>query len=285
MARFRNSLALAKSSWSLLRSDKELVLLPLMSFGASLVMFMVFLGPIVWTLRTQAADGGTDMTMTPLTAVFSFLAYLVLAYVSVFFNTALVCAADERLRGGDPTIGSALAGAASRAGAILPWAIVSATVSFILRSIQERSGVIGRIAIGLVGMAWSLVTFLVLPVVALERVGVVDAIKRSAELFRRAWGEQVIANAGIGLIGFLGMLCGLPLLALAATGVTALALVGIGLFVVWVGAVLCVTTALSAVFQTALYHYASSGQVPEAFAGADLAHAFVPKRTRGPFGN
>ena len=166
-------------------------------------------------------------------------------------------------------MGSALRGAASRAGQILPWAIVSATVSLILRAIQERGGILARIAAGFAGMAWSLVTFLVLPILVIEGLSVGAAIKRSSQLFRKAWGEQVIANAGIGLVGVVAVIAGLPLLLLAGTGIAVLQVIGIGAFAVWVGLVVCVTSALSGVFQTALYHYAANGMPPAAFAPAD----------------
>jgi Family of unknown function (DUF6159) len=279
VGRFRNSLDLAKSSWSVLRADRELALLPLFSFIATLIVAATFVLPMIGLSHTTGADGAQN-SVSPLVYIFGFVGYVVLAYVTIFFNAALVYAADERMRGGDPTLGSALRGAASRAGQILPWAIVSATVSIVLRAVQERGGIVGRIAAGFAGMAWSLVTFLVLPVLVIEGLSVGAAIKRSSELFRRAWGEQVIANAGIGLIGFVAVLAGLPVLLLATTGIVVLQVIGIAAFVAWVALVSCVTMALSGIFQTALYHYAANGMPPAAFASATLEHAFVPKRRR-----
>jgi hypothetical protein len=279
VGRFRNSLDLAKSSWSVLRADRELALLPLFSFIATLIVAATFVLPMIGLSHTTGADGAQN-SVSPLVYVFGFVGYVVLAYVTIFFNAALVSAADERMRGGDPTLGSALRGAASRAGQILPWAIVSATVSIVLRAVQERGGIVGRIAAGFAGMAWSLVTFLVLPVLVIEGLSVGAAIKRSSELFRRAWGEQVIANAGIGLIGFVAVLAGLPVLLLATTGIVVLQVIGIAAFVAWVALVACVTMALSGIFQTALYHYAANGMPPAAFASTTLEHAFVPKRSR-----
>jgi len=90
-----------------------------------------------------------------------------------------------------------------------PWAILSATVSVVLRAVQERSGILGRIAVGLVGMARTLVTFLVLPIIVVEGTGVKDALSRSASAFKRTWGENVVGNAGIGLVGFLMILAGM----------------------------------------------------------------------------
>jgi hypothetical protein len=263
-----------------LRADREMVLLPLFSFIATLVVAATFVLPMIGLSHTTGADGSQQSSVGPLVYILGFFGYVVLAYVTIFFNAALVHAADERMRGGDPTLGSALRGAASRAGQILPWAIVSATVSLLLRALQERGGILARIAAGFAGMAWSLVTFLVLPVLVIEGLSVGAAIKRSSELFRRAWGEQVIASAGIGLVGFVAVLAGLPLLLLATTGILVLQVIGIAAFAAWVALVACVTTALSGVFQTALYHYAANGMPPAAFAPAALEGAFVPKRSR-----
>ncbi len=280
MSRFRNSLDLAKSSWSVLRADRKLVLLPLFSFLATAIVGVTFVLPIIAVSHSTAADGTSQTSLGPVGIILAFVGYVVLAYIAIFFNAALVSAADERMRGGNPTLSSALQGARSRAGQILPWAIVSATVSIVLRAIQERSGLAGRIVAGLAGIAWSLVTFLVLPIIVIEGLSVGAAIKRSSQLFRRAWGEQVITNGGIGLVGFVAILAGLPVLLLAGTGVLVLQVVGIAAFALWVGLVVCVTSALSGIFQTALYHYAANGMPPAAFASADLQHAFVAKRRR-----
>lgn len=277
MGKFARSWDLAKGSWNVLKADKELLILPVISFiAAAIAAVSIFLPTFL--LSSSTVDG--EMTVTPGPAGYAlvFIGYVVLAYITIFFNAALVHAANERMNGGDPTIGSALRGAASRGLVILPWAILSATVSMVLRAIEERAGFLGKLVVGFVGIAWSLVTFLVLPILVIEGVGVGEAIKKSTAMFKRTWGEQVIANAGIGIVTFLALLVGLPFLALIATGNTVLAGLGIGLFVAWVILVSVVSAALSAIYQTALYHYANTGSSPAAFGAVDLGHAFAPKR-------
>ena len=277
MGRFARSWELTKASWQVLRADKELLVLPVISFVVTAVVAASFFVPI-FLLNSGTGDNGNGMSVGPLGWVFAFLGYVVLAYITIFFNAALVSAANERMSGGDPTIGSALRGAAARGLVILPWAIVSASVSMVLRAIEQRSGILGRIVAGIAGMAWSLVTFLVLPILVIEGVGVGEAIKRSTAMFKRTWGEQVIANAGIGVVSVVAILAGLPLLVLVATGVTPLVVLGVVAFVAWVGLVAVVASALSVVYQTALYRYAETGAVPAAFSSVDLHGAFRPKR-------
>ncbi len=272
MGRIATTIELAKASWNVLKADKELVVLPVMSGIASIIVALTFLIP---TGFLRGADSVGTVEYILLGAL-----YLAMAFVTIFFNTALVYAANQRLSGGDPTIGSAISGASKHLPQIFVWAAISATVSVILKSLQERAGILGQIVIGIVGLAWTLVTFLVIPVFVVENVGVREALSRSATLFKQTWGENVAARVGFGLLGFLATL---PFILIAvgamASGSGALTAAGLVIAVVGIVAVSVIMAALNAIFQTALYHYASSGSVPGSYFNDDnFAHAFVSRR-------
>jgi hypothetical protein len=199
----------------------------------------------------------------------------VLAFLA---NAALISPAHIALKGGDLSVAGGLRTAGSMAGRLFPWALLTATVSLIIRAVEERLGFLGRIIGGLIGMAWNLVTYLVLPVMVLERATTKPAVKRSTELFRNTWGENVLGNVGIGAIGFLLFLPCVLLVVLGAAAGGAVSGVCFGLAVLWFLGSLVVTSALSGIYQTALYHYAAEQSVPQEFAGADLGHAFPQKR-------
>ncbi len=278
MGRISNSWQLAKSSWKVIQADRELLLLPVISGLASAVVGATFLLPLV-AAGGFAGDTGSYVVM--------FLMYVALAYVTIFFNAALVSAAHERLNGGDPTLSRALAGARARAGKILPWAIVSATVSIILRAIEERAGTIGQMIAGLAGVAWTVVTFLVLPVIVIEGIGVTDAIKKSGEMFRRTWGENLAAQVGFAVLGFLAVLPGIALIVASAFVGGGVLVAGIFVGILWMIVVAVTLSAMSVVFQTALYHFAADGSVPSGyFSNETMASAFAPKsgRARPGFG-
>jgi hypothetical protein len=200
--------------------------------------------------------------------------------VVVFFNAALVWAADCRMRGEQVTLGEAIRAASERAHVLLPWAVLSATVSLVLRAIEERAGIIGRIVGLFLGLAWTLVTFLVLPVLVIEQIGPIKAVKRSAELFKHTWGENMIANAGIGLVALVATIVGiLPCVLLIALG-GPFAVVGIVAAVVWIIGVQLLAATLTGIFQTALYRFATAGSAP-GFDNDALRTAFQPRRTGG----
>ena len=278
MGRFQNSMVLAKASWRVLQENRKLAVLPLLSGIVTVLIAISFLVPIA--ILGQGGSSSSEYTFGPVQWILTAALYLVSAYVVIFFNAALVYAADAHLHGVTVSVGDAIKFAASKTSVLLPWAIVSATVSMVLRAIEERAGIIGTIVAGLAGVAWSLVTFLVLPVLVVEGLGPIKAVKRSGELFKRAWGEQVMANFGIGLITFGAIIVGLIpaglLMLLGTFGIVA----GIVLFVVWVSVVTVISQSVQGILSMALYRYATDGQV-QGFDTSQLQGAFGPRRKRG----
>jgi hypothetical protein len=207
-----------------------------------------------------------------LVALPAFLFYLIAYAVGIFFQAAVVAGATERLRGGNPTIGSALGAASKRLGSILAWALVAATVGIILRSIQERAGFIGKIVIALVGAAWSLATFFVVPVIVLEEKPMSESFKRSIEVFKKTWGETMAGGVTIGLAAlcaWLTLIMVVVLLAMAGLAIVAafVALAG--------GVTLAVLfSALEGVFVASLYQYATGNHSPSGVDATLLADAF-----------
>jgi len=273
--RLQNSIDLAKASWGVLREDRKLMVLPLLSGLALLVVALVFFAPVALIVHN-----GSGNSSKPVAWILGAIGYLVITYVIVFFNAALVFAADKRLRGEPVTIGEAVHAAGARAHVLLPWAVLSATVSIVLRALEERAGIVGRIVGSLVGLAWSLVTFLVLPVLVIEQLGPIEAVKRSTELFKRTWGENMIANAGIGIVALVATLVGaLPCVLLIAVG-GPIAVLGIIALVTWVIGVQIIAAALTGILQMALYRFAVDGTVP-GFDIDKLRDAFRPRRSQG----
>ena len=278
MSRWQRSKELATASWAVLREDKELLVLPLISGITCLALGGMFLLPVLFTTRTTATSTGSETSISPVGYVLLFLMYVVLAYVTVFFKVALLCGADERMRGEDPTLASSLSAAADHAGKILPWAVLSATVSMLLRAVEERAGFLGRIAIAIVGVAWAAITFLVLPVLVFEGVGVVEAIRRSGEMLKRTWGENLIVNGGIGLVA---LVAALPAVLVAGLGIvsgsTGLLVLTLAASIGWIIVVACWSSAMTAVFQLALYRYANDIELPPQFATVDMGNAFLDR--------
>jgi len=215
-------------------------------------------------------------------AVVGFLFYLCQYFVSFFFTTALGGAAMIRLEGGDPTVADGLRIARSKLGVILGYAAIAATVGLLLKAASERAGAFGKILIGLLGMAWTVGTFLVVPILVTRDVGPIDAVKESMTLLKRTWGENVAGNVGIGLaFGLLTTLVVIASIAVvigaAAIGGGKLALVAIILAVIAIAGVAVIQAALSGVYSAAVYRYAVDGQAPQGFTGTELQAAFKAK--------
>ena len=273
MGRISNTIALAKVSWKVLRKDRELLLLPVLSFLASIVVLAL---PWLPTLSAIDTSGLADESGDPgaVLIVVGVISAMAMSIISVFFNGALVAGAHERLSGGDPTVRSALGRALSRLAGLLPWAIITGTVGLILQAARERAGWMGRFVVNMVGMAWQTATFLVVPAIVIDDHGAVSGLKASAALLKRTWGENIAARVGFGLLGIVAIIPAvIVLFATGALGGAAL-VVGILLAVPYLALVVVVLTALNAVFQTALYLYATTGSVPAGFDDSNLQASF-----------
>lgn len=285
MGRIQNGFRLIQASWNILRADRELLVLPILSFLSSAgLLALVFIGVFADDLSV-IREGGSATMPTALEWIVMCVVTYALSYLTIFFNVALVCAADDRMTGGDPTVGSAISDAWRHSAAIAPWALISVAVSSVLRLLEERAGIVGQIAAGLLGIAWALVTYLVLPVLVLEGLTVREAITRSKDLFVATWGETVSGEIGMSVITFLAVLVALPpLLLVGGGGQPGLVVLAVALGIVWVMFVAVVMGALNMVFRVALYRFAADGEAPAGFEDLDLGNVFPPKRRRGLFG-
>ncbi len=282
MGKISNTWALVKQSFAILRSDEELMLLPILSAISCIVVTLsllagsgVFFYP---QIKSAIAEQGSWHPGNTLVVAGIFLFYLANYFVIVFFNTALVCAASIRLEGGNPTVRDGLRAAWNRVGVIFQWSILAATVGMILRMIEDRSSLIGRIVVSLVGMAWTLATFFVVPILAFENLGPIEALKRSAQLFRSNWGEEVAGTFSFGLIFFLLALPGLllPMVGGGLAGSYGIT-VGVALMIVYFIFLAVVSASTHGIFMAALYRYANKGQVSTGFSQNALASAWQPK--------
>jgi hypothetical protein len=254
----------------------------LISAVAAVLVVVSFALPVIGLGALDGLSGHDNPALSMATYGVGFLFYVSLYFVIFFFNAALVAAAMVRLDGGAPTVRDGLRVAGSKFGNILGYAVIAATVGVVLRAIQERVGFIGRMVVGLLGVGWTVATYLVVPILVSRDVGPIDAVKESATILKKTWGENVIGQAGMGLafvlIYGLTVVCGVVLIVAAASTGSAL-LMGLVAFAVVVAVVLAVLvqSALSGIYAAALYRFATQGSTSYGFDSQAMQMAFAPK--------
>jgi hypothetical protein len=273
MSRIRRGWALTKKSWGVLNSHRELARFPLYGAVATIPLAFVFLGPGLYLLEKDVLGGAIPLLV---------IGVYVLSVVGFYFSVGLAAAADMIFRGKQATVSDGLAVARSRFSQICGWAAVSTAISVLMGALENQGGIAGTIAARVVGMAWSLVTFLAVPVIAIEGTGPFETLKRSASLFKARWGQQITGNIAIGGAVFLfGVL---PSAALIAIGVLVWASASFaGALLVVLGAIglaiaLLISKALSGIFGVALYRYALDGEAVGGFTAEDMESAVKIKK-------
>jgi len=280
MGKFANSKALASASFGVLKSEKQLAAIPLVSAITCGVLAVAVGGGVLLTgdFVKDPAPGQDEFAMTPMSWLFGIIGLFIIGLIAQMFVATLIASANERLDGGRFTMGQAFSKAAGRTPSIMGWSAINSTVGIVLQAIRDKAGFLGDIVAGLIGAAWNVVTWLVLPIIIVEGIGPIAAIKKSAQLLKSTWGENLFAQAGIGIIGFLLMLPGILIFGLLSFVVP---LVGIPLLLVWLVVIGSVMTAIGAIYRTALYRFAVGLPNGDAFTQAELAGAFTPKTKTG----
>jgi hypothetical protein len=278
MDAFSRSWRLLRESYAVLKRTPQLMVLPLISGFLSLIVGATFIVPLV--LMSGGHQTAQEIKSDPLYYVVSFGFYLVTSFIVIFFNSALVTCAHGSLMGREVGVKEGLQNATRHLGPILGWALISATVGMVLRTLSERSGLIGRLVVAFLGAAWGLLTYFVIPIMVVDGIGPVQALKNSSALLKRTWGEQIGGNLGIGSALMIASLLGVIPIVLGFMAGGPVGIIGglIAAVLYWM-LVAIIGSALTGIYQTALYVYASTGTVPEGFTPEYIQGAFVPRKT------
>jgi len=283
MKALTRSWEITKLSFSVIGQDRELLLFPLLGGFFSLLYMAAIVVP-TWLFLLKPAEAGGQEEVVYYAG--GFIIYFGLAFVATFFNTCVVHTTKRRFEGADATVGESLSFAASRIQLIFAWSLVAATVGLLFRlldNIAERFGAIGEIVIrivtSLLGLVWSVVTIFVVPAMVYHGLGPIDAIKQSVTVLKKTWGESLIRHYGLGLMQFLSILLGLVIFGgLLVLGGGAKAAIVIGIVaVIYFIAIIAVFSLANTIFNTALYVYADTGEIPAGYNREIIAGAIGPR--------
>jgi hypothetical protein len=276
MSRIKRGWGLTKKSWGVLTGNRQLLAFPLYGGIATTLMAIIVVGPGLYLI-----DDGKVAPGAPLVVIGLYL----LALIGTYFSVGLAACADMIFHGRDARFSDGTAVARSRFGKIAGWALVSTVIATIIGFLEDKGGIAGAIFGRFLQLGWSLITFLAVPVIALEGTGPFETLKRSASLFRQRWGEQITGNVAIG--GFVFLIGLIPaallivggILLWASTGVGGAILVGLGVIVLAIA--LLIQSALSGIFGVALYRYALEGETVGGFTSEEFESVVRPKGADG----
>ena len=274
MGKIAITMELMKASWQILKKDKELLILPVISGICCLSVMALFIVQGLehdW-LKSLAKDAPAQQKNTAYW--FMFLYYYCNYLVIIFFNAAIIACAVIRMNGGNPTLGDGLQAAVNRFPHIAGWAFIAATIGFLLGTIESGSRRGRSIIAGLLGISWSVISYLAIPLIVVEKTNPLYALDFSMEMMRRTWGEQVIGNFSFGLIFSLFALPILPFVLLLGKTWGGASFLPMLIFVIIYLLILSIfQSALQTVFNAVIYVFARDGKVPAEFSAKQLQGA------------
>ncbi len=281
MGRFQRSMRLFSASLTVLKQEKSMLWIPVLSFLSALALIGALLYPSYlyikalsgsFAQKAQTTSGQVDLTNEQYITLFAliFAFYFALFFVVFFFNSVIIACSHHLLNGEKADIKDGFKLAFKRIFLILQWAFVCASIGVILKMIEERLGFIGQLIIRLLGLGWAVVSFMTLPVMIVEGIGPKDALKKSVKILKKTWGESLLGFGGMSLIF---SLFSIPLIFVAFYGISLIgspesASMGgfiILLAVIGMALIVALQSTLSTIYKTALYEYANKGQTVGGF--------------------
>jgi hypothetical protein len=283
IGKFKGSIRIVKESWAILRQDKEILWFPVLSLVVSIIAFGIFclaLFFVVFGGDFAALQEWGESSFGVIDAVIFVVYYTLMYFIVNFFQAGIYIIAHGRMQGRNLTFQDGIRGAQEVIGKIFVWSLISATVGVILRTLAERSKLLGRIVVMILGAAWGILTYFSLPSLVIGRASVIDSFKMSADTIRKTWGETIIVNLGVGLIfgliTFVGLIVGV--IVILVMPVVYVVIPIILLMFVFVLGVSIVANALGAIFKLALFEYARTGVVPQGFSADIIQSAISSKK-------
>ena len=274
----------AKISYGVIWENKQLVIFPIISSIAAILVMASFIVPL-WSsgmIERMTSDDPAQQVSNAAIYTILFAFYFCNYFVIVFFNAALTACAMRVINGEQPTVGDGLAVAVRRLPQIAGWALVSAIVGVILQIIENANEKVGHFISSILGSAWTALTFFVVPVIVVDGVGPIQAFKSSVSTLKQQWGTALVGGFSLGFLGLLVIIpivlisAGLIWLAtqsMGATGVIAAIVVGVVLFAIGIA----INSAAGVVFKALLFNFATNRSLPQGVDASHFGDAFVSK--------
>jgi len=270
-------LARYKASLVIIRANKKL-LVPVFVSQVLYLTLIVLIGIFAWRATGFSTHLKQDLGMAAVLIVF----LLLLNLVNIFSTAVLYVASTMALEGEKISISQSIAKVWSNRAMLLRWWAFSSGIGLVIALLQMGLGklfssllgkgvekIITVITGNILGIGWAFATYFAVQSLMTHPDRPVATLKRSAELIRRSWGENLAMNGGIFLIGLLVIWFGGGF---AITGINYLIFrldptvpsLVYGLVFAMIDGFLLVSmmmlsSASSAVFNASLYRYADTG--------------------------
>ena len=310
--RLKNGWSLFLASFGVLRRNKTLLLFPIATASLTVVMAFLFVTPIAlqptghsyaekahWSevgsrLFVTAPATGLDaargrketVSATPMAMAFFVLFYFLSMFLATFFNVAFVHGIFNALSDKPVSVSEGLSFATTKLKPILMWTLFAGLVGLAIKTLEEKFGFFGRWIVRLIGVAWSVASVFVIPVLVMEEHpdNPIDVVRQSAGVITKTWGEALAGYAGLQIGGVIIAVATVVVVPLSmyvglAYKQFALMLTGFAGWFVFICAFSYVMSIASQIYLCMLYRYATAGAVPQGLTSDMLTTAWRPKKS------
>ncbi|HEY5043310.1 MAG TPA: DUF6159 family protein [Verrucomicrobiae bacterium] len=237
MNEIRRSKKLLKAAFTVLFREKKLLLFPIIGTGLALIVALFYFAPItfyptghsyfstahwsaigerisqsfslppqhsadhpVLTRVATGLTGGSHVIFRHwwITLLFA-SSYFTSMFLGTFCNVAFYHEIMQAINGNAVSIQRGFRFAAMRWRAVLLWSLFAGLIGYIIRAIEQRVGIFGKLIAGLIGFTWSVASIFIIPTLVhdTETINPLQLLRHSAGTLKRTWAELVIGFVGV----------------------------------------------------------------------------------------
>lgn len=293
-------------SITVMRQHPKLLVFPMLTTMFTIAVALFFLAPVgLVLLGTHRVDGNQlravadsiglvrfeggnnfHFHVEPLGSAILAGVYLLSMFLATLCSVAFSSEILAALSGQAVSIRHGFAVAFSRWKSVLLWSLLAGLVGLLIRKLEEHLSLVGRLVMGLIGLAWSVASIFAIPILVREPslANPFSVLARSAETIKRTWGEMLsgyIGMTGSNILFFWASIIGwfwAGLIAYLLGNAWVLAVAG-GLWLLSLIVYSYLASIASRVYLCALYLYASDGVVPGPYDASMMAEGWKLRKS------
>ena len=237
MNKIKRSEKMLKAAFTVLFREKKLLLFPFIATGLALIVALFYFAPVAFyptghpyfstahwsaigerisqsfssppqhsadhSVLTRVATGLTGGSHVIfqhwwITLLFA-VSYFTSMFLGTFCNVAFYHEIMQAINGNAVSIQRGFQFAAMRWRAVLLWSLFAGLIGYIIRAIEQRVGIFGKLIASLIGFTWSLASIFIIPTLVrdTETTNPLQLLRHSADTLKRTWGELVIGFVGM----------------------------------------------------------------------------------------
>lgn len=279
MAYLKRSWAVFFSCLRLFSLNKRLIFFPLFSILVEIFLFMLVFGAMLVIHFHAHLSQLWHLEESPpirwIYIIYLLIYYCLFHFVSLLINCGLLNYQWHRFQGKPISIMYALGLSIRHSILIVEWMLVFSCINIFMAIFEKPGNWLGKLSVQYFGLSCWLSVSLIFPMIIFENLRPLSALRSSAHLIKKTWGERISRRIGFSFIYFLFLLPLIyPIYCFFISSSENIRFILAGIIIIYLVVITILHSVTGAIFQLVLYGYLKYGKSFQDFEQDCLDNVF-----------